>query len=101
MEAGRREARNGLVPLHTGLIIVYSGERTWYPRGYVVVAFRTPEDAERMQWSLVEGGYSESDIKLLDTERVLEGSTADLQQLNPLVRALGAETHLQSWIPSD
>jgi hypothetical protein len=23
----------------------------FYPRGYVVVAFRTPEDAERMQWS--------------------------------------------------
>src|SRR5687767_11513925 len=63
----------------------------FYPRGYVVVAFRTPEDAERMQWSLVEGGYAADDIKLLDTKRVLEGASADLEQLNPLVRALGAE----------
>ena len=63
----------------------------FYPRGYVVVAFRTPEDAGRMQWSLVDGGYAEDDIKLLDTKRVLEGASADLEQLNPLVRALGAE----------
>jgi hypothetical protein len=64
----------------------------FYPRGYVIVAFRKPEDAERMQWSLVEGGYAEDDIKILDTKRVLEGASADLEQLNPLVRALGAET---------
>jgi hypothetical protein len=63
----------------------------FYPRGYVVVAFRTLEDAERMQWSLSEGGYAQDDIKLLDTKRVLEGATADLEQLNPLVRALGEE----------
>ncbi len=63
----------------------------FYPRGYVVVAFRTLQDAERMQWSLIEGGYVDSDIKLLDTKRVLEGASADLEQLNPLVRALGAE----------
>ena len=63
----------------------------FYPRGYVVVAFRTPEDAQRMQWSLAEGGYAEDDIKILDTKRVLEGASADLEQLNPLVRALGAE----------
>ncbi len=63
----------------------------FYPRGYVVVAFRTPEDAQRMQWSLIEGGYAEDDIKLLDTKRVLEGASADLEQLNPLVKALGAE----------
>lgn len=63
----------------------------FYPRGYVVVAFRTPEDAERMHWSLVEGGYAEDDIKTLDTKRVLEGASADLEQLNPLVRALGSE----------
>jgi len=63
----------------------------FYPRGYVVVAFSTAEDAQRMQWSLIEGGYAEDDVKLLDTQRVLEGASADLEQLNPLVRALGAE----------
>jgi hypothetical protein len=63
----------------------------FYPRGYVVVALRSAEDAERMQWSLVEGGYGEDDIRILDTQRVLEGATADLEQLSPLVRALGEE----------
>lgn len=61
----------------------------FYPRGYVVVALRTSEDADRMQWSLIEGGYAEDDIKILDTERVLKGTSADLEQLNPLVRLLG------------
>jgi hypothetical protein len=63
----------------------------FYPRGYVVVALRTPEAAERMRRSLLEGGYAEDDIKMLDTQRVLEGATADLEQLHPLVRALGSE----------
>ena len=63
----------------------------FYPRGYVVVALRTEEDAERLGRSLLEGGYDEGDIKLLDTQRVLEGTTADLEQLSPLVRALGSE----------
>jgi hypothetical protein len=63
----------------------------FYPRGYVVVALRSAEDADRMRRSLLEGGYTEDDIKLLDTERVLQGATADLESLSPLVRALGSE----------
>jgi hypothetical protein len=63
----------------------------FYPRGYVVVALRTQEDAERMRWSLIEGGYAEEDVKLLDTEKVLEIASAELEQLNPLVRAVGGE----------
>jgi hypothetical protein len=63
----------------------------FYPRGYVVVALRSADDAERMQWSLIEGGYDQEDIEILDTKRVLEGASTDLQHLNPLVRALGSE----------
>jgi hypothetical protein len=63
----------------------------FYPRGYVVLAFRSPDAAEQMRRSLLEGGYTEDDIKLLDTERVLQGASADLDQLSPLVRALGSE----------
>jgi hypothetical protein len=63
----------------------------FYPRGYVVVAFRTPEAAEQMRRSLVEGGYVDEDIKILDTQRVLQGASEDLEQLSPLVRALGEE----------
>jgi hypothetical protein len=65
----------------------------FYPRGYVIVALRTQEDAERMKWSLIEGGYDEDDIKILDSKQVLKGASADLEQLNPLVRALGEEAH--------
>jgi hypothetical protein len=63
----------------------------FYPRGYVVVALRSADDAERMQWSLIEGGYAPEDIEILDTKRVLEGASTDLQHLNPLVRAFGSE----------
>jgi hypothetical protein len=64
----------------------------FYPRGYVIVALRNQEDAERMRWSLIEGGYDEEDLKLLDTEKVLEIATEELENLNPLVRAVGAES---------
>jgi hypothetical protein len=63
----------------------------FYPRGYVVLALRTAEDAERVRGSLVDGGYAEDDVQVMPVERVLEGAAADLEQLNPLVRALGGE----------
>jgi hypothetical protein len=63
----------------------------FYPRGYVVVALRTAEDAERVRQSLLEGGYADDDVQLMPIERVLEGASADLEQLHPLVRALGSE----------
>jgi hypothetical protein len=63
----------------------------FYPRGYVVVALRTAEAAEQLKRSLLEGGYAEDDVQLMPVERVLEGASADLEQLNPLVRALGSE----------
>jgi hypothetical protein len=44
-----------------------------------------------MRGSLLEGGCADDDIRILDTQAVLEGASADLQQLNPLVRALGSE----------
>lgn len=63
----------------------------FYPRGYVIVALRTADAAENMRHSLLEGGYDEEDVKLMDMERVLKGTAADLEQLSPLVRALGSE----------
>lgn len=63
----------------------------FYPRGYVVLALRTAEAAEQVRRSLLEGGYAEDDVQLMDMQRVLEGASADLEQLSPLVRALGHE----------
>jgi hypothetical protein len=63
----------------------------FYPRGYVVLALRTAEDAEQVKRALMEGGYAEEEVQVMPMERVLEGASADLEQLNPLVRALGSE----------
>ena len=75
----------------------------FYPRGYVVVALRSVDAAERLRRSLLEGGYAEDDVQLMSMERVLEGASADLEQLRPLVRALGSEaeateSHLASAV---
>jgi hypothetical protein len=66
----------------------------FYPRGYVIVAFRSQEDAERARQRLVEGGYAEDDVQIMDTARVLEGSSQDLEQLHPLIKALGSESRV-------
>ena len=58
---------------------------------HVVVALPTQNAAERMRRALVEGGYVDDDIQMMDTERVLQGASADLEHLSPLVRALGSE----------
>ncbi|HYC33876.1 MAG TPA: hypothetical protein VEB59_16415 [Gemmatimonadales bacterium] len=63
----------------------------FYPRGYVVVALPSTEAADRMRRTLLDGGYDEEDIKVLERERVLEGATADLEHLSLFVRALGSE----------
>jgi hypothetical protein len=63
----------------------------FYPRGYVVITFETEDAAEQVRRALLDGGYDEEDVHLLDSQQVLEGATADLNQLSPLVRALGTE----------
>jgi hypothetical protein len=66
----------------------------FYPRGYVIVAFKNEEDASRARQQLIDGGYDEEDVQLMDTERVRQGSSADLEHLSPLIRALGSEPDL-------
>ena len=66
----------------------------FYPRGYVIVAFKAEDDASIVRQQLIDGGYDEEDVQLMDTERVLQGSSADLEHLSPLIRALGSEPEL-------
>jgi hypothetical protein len=66
----------------------------FYPRGYVIVSFESAPAAERVRQALIAGGYDENDVHLLDTERVLKGSSADLEDLSPLIKALGSEPEL-------
>jgi hypothetical protein len=64
----------------------------FYPRGYVILSFQRQQDAERMRQLLMDGGYSEDDVEIMDTERVLKGSSADLEHLSPLIKLLGTES---------
>jgi hypothetical protein len=66
----------------------------FYPRGYVIVAFKNEDDASRVRQLLIDGGYDEEDVQVMDTESVLQGSNADLEHLSPLIRALGSEPEL-------
>jgi hypothetical protein len=66
----------------------------FYPRGYVIVSFDSQEKAEKVRRLLIDGGYDEDDVQLMDTERVMKGTTEDLKQLSPLIKALGTEEDL-------
>jgi hypothetical protein len=66
----------------------------FYPRGYVIVTFEHEEGAKRVRQQLIDGGYDEDDVHLMDTKRVLEGSSSDLEHLSPLIKALGSESQL-------
>jgi hypothetical protein len=66
----------------------------FYPRGYVVLAFHTQDEAERVWQLLVDGGYDEDDVRIMDRARVLEGSSGDLEHLSPLIKAFGSESDI-------
>ena len=66
----------------------------FYPRGYVIVSFGSKADADKARQLLLDGGYDEEDVHVLDTERVLKGTTEDLKDLSPIIRALGSEGEL-------
>lgn len=66
----------------------------FYPRGYVVLAFQTDDAAERVWQLLVDGGYDEDDVRVMDPARVMEGSSHDLEHLSPLIKAFGSESDI-------
>ena len=63
----------------------------FYPRGYVIVTFESTEKAEAVRRRLLEGGYDEGDVAVLDTEMVKRGASEDLRHLSPVIKALGNE----------
>lgn len=50
----------------------------FYPRGYIVAAFGSREDAERVRRDLAAGGYDEQDCLLLTCEEVREQASESL-----------------------
>jgi hypothetical protein len=66
----------------------------FYPRGYVIVTFESAEKADQVRQRLIDGGYDEEDVQLMDTEQVKKGTSEDLKHLSPVIKALGSEGDL-------
>ena len=45
----------------------------FYPRGYVIVTFESAEKAADVRQRLLEGGYDENDVQVMDAEQVRQG----------------------------
>ncbi len=50
----------------------------FYPRGYIVAAFRSREGAERVRRDLITGGYDEQDCVLVTCEEARSGAVESL-----------------------
>ena len=73
----------------------------YYPRGYLVVAFRRREDAERVRQDLLTGGYDASDVRLFTGDEVARSAALDLERNSGILARVGrsAETvkaHLEA-----
>jgi hypothetical protein len=66
----------------------------FYPRGYVIITFDSAENADTVRRRLIDGGYDEEDVEVMDTEQVKQGTSDDLRQLSPVIKALGSEGDL-------
>ena len=66
----------------------------FYPRGYVIITFDSAENADTVRRRLIDGGYDEEDVQVMDTEQVRQGTSDDLRQLSPVIKALGSEGDL-------
>jgi hypothetical protein len=62
----------------------------YYPRGYLVVAFRSREDAERVRQDLRTGGYDPDDARLFTADAVARSAARDLEVNSGILARLGA-----------
>lgn len=63
----------------------------WYPRGYVLVAFKDRADAEKARNVLTEGGYAEGEVEIADGERFEEMTRQHPSGGSMVTRILGTE----------
>lgn len=61
----------------------------YYPRGYLLVAFRRREDAERVRQDLLTGGYDPDDVRLFTAEEVARGAERSLEKNKGMLARLG------------
>jgi hypothetical protein len=73
----------------------------FYPRGYIVAAFASRQDAERVRRELLIGGYDEQDCELLASDQVEQMAKQSLSENNGFLARLGksdeaVRRHLQA-----
>lgn len=61
----------------------------YYPRGYLVVAFRRREDAERVRQDLLTGGYDAQDLRLFTGDEVARSAALDLERNSGILARVG------------
>jgi hypothetical protein len=62
----------------------------FYPRGHLVVAFPSREDAERVRRDLLTGGYDDKDCLLASSAEVAEGAKRNLEDHTGFLARLGS-----------
>ena len=55
----------------------------------MIITFQTAQKAEDMRQRLLDGGYEEEDVEVMDTERVKRGTSEDLKHLSPVIKGPG------------
>jgi hypothetical protein len=61
----------------------------FYPRGHLVVAFRSREDAEKVRRDLLTGGYDAADCQLFSAQDVARDTQRNLDNNTGLFATLG------------
>ena len=72
----------------------------FYPRGYVIITFDSAENADTVRRRLIDGGYDEEDVQVMDTEQVRQGTSDDLIRGHQASAAEG-DAFLLAYAPSD
>lgn len=62
-----------------------------YPRGHVLVAFKSREDAEQAKTLLLEGGYDQREIEIADSKRIEDLTREHLSSGSTVTRIFGTE----------
>jgi hypothetical protein len=63
----------------------------FYPRGYLILAFRDPADAAKVRESLMEGGYEADDVQIVPPDIVVDQVSQMAQEQGLAARMLGSE----------
>ncbi len=62
-----------------------------YPRGHVLVAFKSGEDAEQARSQLIDGGYDQREVEIADSAKIADLTRQHLEEGSNVTRIFGTE----------